>query len=250
MTFREIGDVNEPAAIFPPWADYKSASAYCGLGRTTLWRLRNEGLIESAKEGKRVLIFLPSLDDYLHGRARGGQTVRPDNRFRGNRTGGPENGWPIPLPNCPVSPKGMKTDSTRRIPMISAIHDASNSPTPTRVVNVDLCGTVDCAGRGSGKWQVLVHDDADPYLIEGTEENTTHVRMTMRAAIEALRPFSEPRSIVARTSLGFLVQAMKEEWWARWSRNGWRKKTGGPVANRDLWEELLKHTHIHEIEWR
>jgi hypothetical protein len=74
MTFREIGDVNEPAAISPPWADYKSASAYCGLGRTTLWRLRNENLIVSAKIGKKVLIFLPSLDDYLHEQARLGPT--------------------------------------------------------------------------------------------------------------------------------------------------------------------------------
>ena len=49
--------------------DCESASAYCGLGRTTLWRLRSENRIESVKVGAKVLVFLPSLDEYLHGLA-------------------------------------------------------------------------------------------------------------------------------------------------------------------------------------
>ena len=80
MTIRKIATVDDAVEVFPPWGSTEIASAYCGLGRTTLWKLRNEGLIESAKKGKKVLIYLPSLDDYLHGLARGGPPVRPDDR--------------------------------------------------------------------------------------------------------------------------------------------------------------------------
>jgi len=66
--------VDGAASQTPAWVDTKGASAYSSLGKTTLWKLRNEKLIESAKVGKKVLIFLPSLDDYLHEQARLGPT--------------------------------------------------------------------------------------------------------------------------------------------------------------------------------
>ncbi len=54
---------------WPVWASYECASAYSGLGRTTLWRLCGEGEIIYARVGSRVLINLPSLDEYLHRQA-------------------------------------------------------------------------------------------------------------------------------------------------------------------------------------
>jgi hypothetical protein len=54
------------------WVGYEGASEYCGLKRTTLWKLCCSNKIISAKEGSRVLINLPSLDAYLHNKARKG----------------------------------------------------------------------------------------------------------------------------------------------------------------------------------
>jgi excisionase family DNA binding protein len=61
-------------SVRPTWASYKDASVYCGLGRTTLWQLRGENLIKSAKVGSRVLINLPSLDEYLQKKAEDGNS--------------------------------------------------------------------------------------------------------------------------------------------------------------------------------
>jgi len=56
---------NTTAEIEPLWVSYKTASAYCGLGRTTLWKICHSNAIISAKVGSRVLINLPSLNSYL-----------------------------------------------------------------------------------------------------------------------------------------------------------------------------------------
>jgi excisionase family DNA binding protein len=47
------------------WLSYGGASAYCGLGRTTLTALVTSGAIPAAKVGKAVRISKVGLDDYM-----------------------------------------------------------------------------------------------------------------------------------------------------------------------------------------
>ncbi len=47
------------------WLSYRSASAYCGLGRTTLTTLVTSGAIPAAKVGKAVRISKARLDEYM-----------------------------------------------------------------------------------------------------------------------------------------------------------------------------------------
>jgi excisionase family DNA binding protein len=47
------------------WLSYQSASAYCGLGRTTLTALVTSGAIPAAKVGKAVRINRAGLDEYM-----------------------------------------------------------------------------------------------------------------------------------------------------------------------------------------
>jgi excisionase family DNA binding protein len=47
------------------WLSYRSASAHCGLGRTTLTTLVTSGAIPAAKVGKAVRISKAGLDDYM-----------------------------------------------------------------------------------------------------------------------------------------------------------------------------------------
>ena len=51
------------------WLSYKDASAYCGLGRTTLTALVTSGAIPAAKVGKAVRINKAGLDDYMQSNA-------------------------------------------------------------------------------------------------------------------------------------------------------------------------------------
>lgn len=47
------------------WVTYKEASAYCGLGRTTLTALITSGVVPAAKVGKAVRISRVGLDEYM-----------------------------------------------------------------------------------------------------------------------------------------------------------------------------------------
>jgi len=37
-----------------------------------------------------------------------------------------------------------------------------------------------------------------------------------------------------------VVKCFHDRWWAGWQRRGWKNSAGKPVANRDLWEELIE----------
>jgi len=47
------------------WFTYKQASAYCGLGRTTLTALVTSGAIPAARIGKAVRSSKAGLDEYM-----------------------------------------------------------------------------------------------------------------------------------------------------------------------------------------
>ena len=49
----------------------------------------------------------------------------------------------------------------------------------------------------------------------------------------------------------YLVNCMRRGWHKKWRKNGWLDRLRRPVANRDLWERLLKATERHrEVRWR
>jgi ribonuclease HI len=62
--------------------------------------------------------------------------------------------------------------------------------------------------------------------------------MEVLAVIEALRSLSGPVHVVSDST--YVVNCFRQKWWVGWRRRGWRNSQGKPVANRDLWEPLLK----------
>lgn len=51
------------------WVGYPEAEEYCGLSHTTLWRYVTAGEIKAARVGRSVRIHLPSLREFMEGRA-------------------------------------------------------------------------------------------------------------------------------------------------------------------------------------
>ncbi len=49
----------------PEYLDYRQVEAYCGLSRTTSWRLIKAGELEAVKLGRLVKVRRQSLDAYL-----------------------------------------------------------------------------------------------------------------------------------------------------------------------------------------
>ncbi len=55
--------------VMQEWVSYPEAEKYCGLSHTTLWRYVTSGEIKAARVGRSVRIYLPSLRQFMEGRA-------------------------------------------------------------------------------------------------------------------------------------------------------------------------------------
>jgi ribonuclease HI len=62
--------------------------------------------------------------------------------------------------------------------------------------------------------------------------------MELTAVIMALRANPDGQVEVVSDST-YVVNCFKDRWHVGWLRRGWRNSQGKPVANRDLWEDLL-----------
>jgi len=94
-----------------------------------------------------------------------------------------------------------------------------------------------CRGNpGPGGWAWASGKD---HYASGAEAHTTNQRMEVMAVIEALR--STPAGDVEIVSDStYVVKCFNDKWHVGWVKRGWRNSKGEPVANRDLWEQLIE----------
>jgi ribonuclease HI len=92
-----------------------------------------------------------------------------------------------------------------------------------------------CLGNpGPGGWAWAVEGGPSA---SGGEPRTTNQRMEVTAVLRALQALSGPVHVMSDST--YVVNCFRQRWWEGWRRRGWRNSHGKPVANRDLWEELL-----------
>lgn len=107
-----------------------------------------------------------------------------------------------------------------------------------------------CSGNpGPGGWAALLIYQGKEREISGFEPNTTNQRMELRAAIEGLRTLKFACEVKLYSDSAYLINAFRQNWLKNWLRNGWQNSQKKPVENRDLWEELLRLSEIHQVEW-
>ena len=87
-------------------------------------------------------------------------------------------------------------------------------------------------GRGGWAWVV----EGGPFA-SGAEESTTNQRMEIRAVLEALRVLDGPVTVASDSA--YVVNCFQQRWYVGWQKRRWRNSHGQPVANQDLWEQLL-----------
>jgi len=105
--------------------------------------------------------------------------------------------------------------------------------------------------RGPGGYGAVVYREGRTEEISGGEQDTTNLRMEMTAACVALETLDEGYTVTVYSDASYLVNCMRRGWHENWRKNGWLNHRKKPVANRDLWERLLRATERHEaVQWR
>lgn len=90
-------------------------------------------------------------------------------------------------------------------------------------------------GAGGWAWTTLQGQQES-----GGKNPTTNQVMELTAAIMAIKGLRNPGIDIELISDSMYVIKGATVWSLSWIRNGWRNSKGQPVANKELWVELLE----------
>ncbi|NOZ24613.1 MAG: ribonuclease HI [Nitrospirae bacterium] len=114
---------------------------------------------------------------------------------------------------------------------------------------VELYADGACSGNpGVGGFGAILKSGGKVMELSDSEEMTTNNRMEMLGVITALEALKVPCRVRVTTDSVYVVKGMTE-WVEKWERQGWKTFQRKEVANRDLWERMLKASRGHDIEW-
>lgn len=106
-----------------------------------------------------------------------------------------------------------------------------------------------CSGNpGPGGWGVLLKKGTVEKELYGGEAETTNNRMELLAAIKGLEALTKPCEVTLYTDSNYVKNGITQ-WIKGWIAKNWKGSNGKPVKNQDLWQQLLKATEPHKINW-
>ena len=107
-----------------------------------------------------------------------------------------------------------------------------------------------CKGNpGPGGWGALLRMGAVEKEMSGAEADTTNNRMEMTAVIRAIAALKEPCSVTLYTDSKYVIDGITK-WIFGWIKKGWVNAKKEPVANEDLWREMMIVMKPHKIDWQ
>lgn len=147
------------------------------------------------------------------------------------------------LPNWTDSP-GAKREFEYASSLSKKIFNYSDIETPEIVAYCDGGCRGNQERNNIGGFGVYIEKGLpdSPVHFNSTERNTTNNIQELRACIEAIlyiRKQSVKNRIKIITDSKYVVDGMKS-WVPNWQKRGWKTSSGSPVANRELWEELVR----------
>lgn len=101
---------------------------------------------------------------------------------------------------------------------------------------------------GIGGWAAILRFGDHEKVLTGNDPQATNNRMELTAAIRALEALKWPCEIDFYTDSEYVRRGITE-WIAGWAARGWVSKSGKPVQNVELWQELWPLVQRHTIEW-
>ena len=105
-----------------------------------------------------------------------------------------------------------------------------------------------CSGNpGKGGWGAVLLFGKFEKQLSGMSETTTNNQMELTAVIEGLKALKEPCEVMVYSDSAYVVNAFNNNWIEGWQNNNWKNSKKEPVANRELWEELIELTKVHTV---
>jgi ribonuclease HI len=102
---------------------------------------------------------------------------------------------------------------------------------------------------GPGGWAVLLVKGDTARFLSGFEPYTTNNKMELMAALMALRTLNKSTVADLYTDSRYLRDGINK-WIHSWQKKNWLTYNNKPVANQDLWRELLVQNAKHEVHWK
>jgi ribonuclease HI len=107
-----------------------------------------------------------------------------------------------------------------------------------------------CSGNGTadsrGGWAAILHDARGREIVlTGGEAPSTNNRMELTAALEGLAAVPAGADVELVTDSTYVANAISQGWLSGWQRRGWRTAAKQPVANRELWERMIRELARH-----
>lgn len=105
-----------------------------------------------------------------------------------------------------------------------------------------------CSGNpGPGGYGAILMMGENKKEISGGQKNTTNNIMELTAVIEALKLLKRPCKVDLYSDSAYVVNAFLQNWIWGWIKNNWKNSNKEEVKNKELWQELLGLTKVHDV---
>ena len=105
-----------------------------------------------------------------------------------------------------------------------------------------------CSGNpGPGGWGAILMCKDYKKEISGGKKETTNNIMELTAVIEALKLLKYPCNVNLYSDSAYVVNAFLQNWILNWQKNNWKTSGKSEVKNKELWQELIELTQIHNV---
>lgn len=114
--------------------------------------------------------------------------------------------------------------------------------------NVTIYTDGACSGNpGPGGWGAILIFGENTKEISGGKKDTTNNVMELTAVIEALKLLKRPCNVDLYSDSAYVVNAFLQNWILGWIKKGWINSNKEEVKNKELWQELVNLTKVHNV---
>lgn len=105
-----------------------------------------------------------------------------------------------------------------------------------------------CSGNpGPGGWGAILMYKENKKEISGGKKDTTNNVMELTAVIEGLKLLKYPCKVDVYSDSAYVVNAFLQNWIIGWQKKNWKTADKKDVKNKELWQELIALTKIHNV---